>query len=749
LLAVSARASDPGSPAEAVVTRRGLHIPRLQVAPTLDDFVSMQPSVRMEGKMVDVSAFVQRDPIEGRPATQKTDVYLGYDQTKLYAVFVCEDGSPMLVRSHLAPREDVFGDDTVELMLDTFHDERRGYAFIVNPQGIQWDATWSEGSGFDSSWDAVWDSQGRRTDHGYVTMMAIPFKSLRFAPEDVQTWGIMLNRYIPHLNEDAYWPQLSRNIAGRLNQASEATGLEKISPGRNMQFVPYFMTRRGMALNDPGTGAASFQPQNETTFGIDSKIVLKDSLVLDTTLKPDFSQVESDSPQVTVNQRYEVFYPEKRPFFLENANYFATPFDLVFTRRIAAPDYGARLSGKIGDYAVGALFADDRSAGEIVDPSDPAANQKAYFTVLRASRDLFKQSSVGAIYTDRKFAGEQNQVGGVDGKLKFGNHWSSYFQAVTSSTQNSDGTSEAGPAYQLGVSRGGRNLNFGGSYYDVGTDFHTDLGYLPRSDVRNADSWMSYRFRPEDSTVISWGPSFGYDENWDHTGLLLDRSYSSSMSWSLKQQTAFGVSYRNGVEQLRPADFDALSSPRVYDEYNTGFWSSFGLSETVTFGGGYNWNQRINYVPAAGAPEPADGENGNVWVTVRPAGNVRVDNSYILDRVQEPDTGLNVYNNHIVRSKVNYQFNRELSLRVIAQYNAVLANPAVSSLQNTKAFNTDVLVSYLVHPGTALYVGYNSDMQNLDPALSRDPAGSLLRTRNGFLNDGRQFFVKVSYLFRR
>ncbi len=749
LVALSAWADGKTAPAEAVIAHRSLHIPRVPFAPTLEDFTFMKPSSRMEGKMVRVSAFIQRDPIEGRPATQKTDVYLGYDQSKLYAVFVCFDGSPDLVRSHLAPREDVFSDDIVELMLDTFHDERRGYAFIVNPLGVQWDATWSESGGFDSSWDAVWSSQGQRTEHGYIAMMAIPFKSLRFAPEDVQMWGIMLNRYIPHLNEDAYWPRFSRDIAGRLNQASEATGLDHISPGRNMQFVPYFMTRRAMALNVPESGAASFQPQNETATGLDSKIVLKDSLVLDSTLKPDFSQVEADAPQVTVNQRYEVFFPEKRPFFLENANYFETPFDLVFTRRIAAPDYGVRLSGKMGDYAVGALFADDRSAGELVDATDRAAGQKAYFTVLRASRDLFQQSSVGVIYTDRKFAGEQNQVGGIDGKLKIDDHWSSYFQAITSSTRYADGTSQAGPAYQAGISRGDRNWNFGSSYYDVGTDFNSDLGYIRRPDVRSTDGWVSYRFRPEDSTLLSWGPSLSYGQDWDHSGMLLDRTLSSSMSWNMKPQTSFGVNYRNGVEQLRPSDFDTLTVPRLYDEQNAGFWSSFGFSEAVSFGGGYNWNQRINYVPAAGAPESANGENGNLWVTVRPADNVRIDNSYILDRVLEPDTGLNIYNNHIVRSKVNYQFSRELSLRVIAQYNAVLANPTVSSLQNTKAFNTDFLLSYLVHPGTALYMGYNSDLQNLDPTLAMNPSGDLLRSRDGFLNDSRQFFIKISYLFRR
>lgn len=747
LLLVSVAIAGPADPVEPV-SGKGIHVPRLHAAPKLDDFLSMHPSARMAGQMVRVSGFTQRDPNDGQPATQTTDVYLGYDQSKFYAVFVCFDQEPALVRAHMSRREDVFADDIVELMLDTFHDERRGYAFIVNPMGIQWDASWSESSGFDSSWDAVWDSRGKRTDKGYVVMMTIPFRSLRFGPQDVQTWGILLNRYIPRLNEDTFWPRLSRDIPGRLNQAAEMNGLERISPGRNMQIIPYFMGRAAQALDTPSNGPAILASQNKVTAGVDAKMVIKDSLVLDATVNPDFSQVESDSPQVTVNQRYEVFFPEKRPFFLENANYFETPFDLVFTRRIAAPDYGLRLSGKLNDYAIGALFADDRNAGNALDPADPGYEKKAYATVLRISRDIGEQSSLGVIYTQRAIGDGINRVGGMDGKVRFAELWSTSFQAVTSSTRNTDGTTDAGPAYQINLSRSGKALGLGASYYDVGTNFHTDLGFIHRPDVRSADSWISYRFRTEDSGLISWGPSFSYDQNWDHTGLLLDRSYSGNVSWSLKKQTSFGVNYRSTEEQLRPKDFDTLTDPQRYDEYSTGFWSSFGMSDAVSFGGGYNWQARINYVPAVGAPEPADGNSGNFWITLRPSASVRIDNTYILDRMLEPETGLNVFNNHIVRSKVNWQFNRELSVRVIAQYNTVLANPIVSSLQNTKNFNTDFLVSYLLHPGTALYMGYNSNLQNLDSSLMTDPSGNLLRTRNGFLNDSRQFFIKLSYLFR-
>ena len=746
--ALGGKTKPPAEPVEAA-TSRGLNIRRVTHPPTLEDFLSMHPSARVAGEMTRVTGFIQRDPDDGRPATQKTDVYLGYDQSKLYAVFVCFDSHPKLVRAHMARREDVFADDSVELMLDTFHDQRRGYAFIINPYGIQWDATWSESGGFDSSWDAVWDSRGRRTSQGYVAYMAIPFKSLRFPAENLQTWGVILNRYIPRLNENAFWPRLSRDISGRLNQAAEMHGLEKISPGRNMQFIPYFMAQGANGLVEPTGAAPGFQSQNKVTAGLDSKLVIKDSLVLDTTINPDFAQVESDDPQVTVNQRYEVFFPEKRPFFLENANYFDTPYDLVFTRRIVAPDYGARLTGKLDQYAIGALFADDRSAGENLAPTDPGTGKKAYYTVLRASRDLMQQSSIGAIYTDKSFNGYENRVGGIDGKLKFGDRWNTSFHAVDSSTRNADGTSESGPAYQGYVSRTGANLNLGGGYDDIAPEFHSDLGYIQRTDIRNANGWVSYRFRPEDSTLMSWGPSFSYTQDLDHTGLLLDRSYYSDVSWSLKPQTSFGVKYQTSVEQLRPQDFDTLMSPQMYDRYSTGFWSSVGMSEALSFGGSFNWQERINYIPAVGPPTPADGNTGNFWFTYRPASNVRLDNSYILDRVLEPTTGESVYNNHIVQSKMNWQFNRELSVRLIAQYNTVLANPSVSSLQSTKAFNTDFLFSYLLHPGTAIYLGYNSDLANIDPLLATDASGNLLRTRSGFINDSRQFFIKLSYLFRR
>ena len=216
--------------------------------------------------------------------------------------------------------------------------------------------------------------------------------------------------------------------------------------------------------------------------GLDAKFVFKDSLVLDVALNPDFSQVESDQPQVTANQRFEVFFPEKRPFFLENARFFETPINLFFTRRISDPQFGIRLTGKKGPYTVAALLADDESPGQSVPVDDPLHGKRARFLILRINRDLFKQSTLGLIYTEREFAGSSNRMGGLDGRLKWGKNWVASFQGVTSSTQFLDGSRLAGPAYDVQLRRGSsfsRQFFYDLEYNDRSPGFRTQTGFLP------------------------------------------------------------------------------------------------------------------------------------------------------------------------------------------------------------------------------------------------------------------------------
>jgi hypothetical protein len=741
-------------------TPPNIQIPRIDTPPSLSDFEDMQPTPRVAAHMLKVTGFIAREPADGAEPTQNTDVYLAYDQRNIYSVFVCWDNEPDKIRARLTRREDIFSDDTVEIMIDTFHDARRAYAFAANPFGIQWDALWTEGSigngtpgdfnGFDPSFDTVWRSEGHLTGRGYLVLIAVPFKSLRFPDTGPQQWGIILNRAIPRTNENLFWPRISNRIQGRFNQAATATGVEQVSPSHNIQLIPYGLFRSFRDIDRRDANHPFFENRDfKPDVGLDAKFILHGSFVLDATVNPDFSQIESDQPQITVNQRFEVFFPEKRPFFLENSNYFTLPMNLVFTRRIAHPEFGLRLTGKSGPWAVGLLASDDRAPGESVPPTDPHSGEHATFTIARVSRDIFNQSTIGAIFTDREFGGGYNRVGGVDANIKINQNWRVQGAAVTSSTLNTDGSYQAGPAYKVIAERVGRKLNLQTIYLDNSPGFVTETGFVNRVDIRQQNVNASYYFRPEGKFLISYGPTVQQFSIWDHRGTALDYFIFPGFRVDMTRSTYINFHpYAQDYVYLRPQDYTGLNKVTPYPqpfwgiEGGTSWFKQFDFTWTYVSGGG------VNYNPSAGrVPEISHEDQANATLTFHLSGRLRIDNNYLLEHLRERDAHLTAVTNHIVRSKWNYQFTRELSARVILQYVSVLSNPLVSSLSPTKNFNADFLITYLVHPGTAIYVGYNSNLQNLDRRLVPTPTG-LLTTPDNFINDGRQFFVKASYLYR-
>lgn len=754
--AVAHRKDGKPAPKPAFAT---LHIPKLDQGPKLADFLEMHPSPAFEGKMLKLDGLIQRDPKDGAPVSQKTEIYLGYTAKNLYVVCLCFDSEPSKIRARMSRREQIDADDQFGFVLDTFNDKKHGVFFYMNPIGIQQDGIWDEDQGPDYSYDMLWNSQARLTPQGYVEWFEIPFRSLRFSPRENQTWGIFFERDIRRNNEASFYPRITSNAQGFLSQETQMDGMEHISPGRNLQFIPYAALRSFRSLDDRDPSQPHFHARHlEGRLGLDSKVVLKDSLVFDATIHPDFAQVESDDPQITVNQRFEVFFPEKRPFFLENANFFATPVNLVFTRRIADPDFGVRLSGKTGPWAIGAFFADDKSPGESVLPNDPLSGAKAYFSVIRVSHDLGKGSTIGFILTDRELNTVpltvctnnsciigQNRVAAVDTKLKLSSKWVASVQAMTSFTKFNDGTHKGGPSYEVFVERSSRLLEFNAEYQDTAANFGTETGFFRRPDVRRYNQFIMYRFRREGKKLQWHGPSLSTLNNWDHRGTRLEWFGNVNYRFIFQRQNDFGVYANLGHERLRPTDFSALSANQDYAHNQRGFWLDFGYFKQVSIGGEVNWGQATNFNPGNGPPVLARSNFASLYATIRPVTGLTIDNAYLLQRLRDEIAGAD-FNNHIFRSKWNYQFNREFSLRLIGQYTSVLANPLRSGLQSTKQFNADALLTYLVHPGTAVYLGYNSDLQNLDPTLGLDPNGNILRTRSRFLNDGRQIFVKVSYL---
>jgi hypothetical protein len=746
-----------------------LPVPHVSQAPKLENFEDMVPQ-GAGAQLRPIPSFTQNFPYDGKAPSQKTNAYIGYDDTNLYIVFICFDTQPRGIRAQMSRREPSTPfdtDDYVEITLDTFHDQRHGFVFDINPMGIQADALWTEGQGTDYSWDTLWYSRSRITSQGYVIWTSIPFRSLRFHTPNVNGWGVTLSRYIARANETDFWPAVSDKISGRLTQEATLTGFENISPSRNMQFIPYVEGNSFHALDTRDPSQPRFSDHTfDGKAGLDSKFVFHDSLVLDTTINPDFAQIESDEPQNTINQRFEVFFPEKRPFFLENSNFFEAPLiavglqtRMVFTRRIADPSFGTRLTGKIGAWNLGFLVADDRSPGKIVPDNDPEAGKRAYFTIGRVSHDLGKNSSVGAMFTDREFLNDFNRVGGIDGLFHINKNWNATYRGYMSSTRE-------GSLYQFGQHHEavligtGLRFVFNLQYLDITPNFVTETGFVPRVDQRAINHYGHFYWRPaKNKLLVQHGPEENATQMWDHHNQVIQQVASFDYALVFKRNIVFApiIAYESDV--LRPVDFPGLPANHQFAQDAVGI--VFRGQPTRMF----SWNTRIIrdgtvvVVPAVGQLPYTGNETAITQIVgIKPTNRLQIDNTYILEHVVNGAVNHAVVNNHIIRTKWNYQFNKEFSLRFIGQYNGVLSNPLFSSLQKQKALNFDVLFTYFLHPGTAIYVGYNSNLENIDPGLCAriaggtqcDPNGNgLIRTSNGLINDGRQIFVKISYLFRR
>ena len=713
-----------------------LSIPKVTKAPTIGQFLEGVPR---EAEL-HVSGFVQREPGDGVPVSQATDAYLSYDDKNLYVIFVCKD-DPGKIRAHLGKREQFDGDDIVLVLLDTFHDHQRATYYAANALGVQGEAVSAEGAEDDWSYDTIWSSEGRITSDGYVVWMAIPFRSLRFPRRPIQEWGIFLARFITRNNEAAFYPQLTKRLGTFLPQAGHAHGIENVSPGRNLQFIPYGFVSHSRSLD---TSVPRFG--SDTTFrgGFDSKVVLRDSLTFDFTVNPDFSQVESDEPQVTVNQRYEVYFPERRPFFIENSDFFSTPETLFFSRRIVDPEFGARLTGSVGRWKVAALGMDDRAAGYFLPLSDTRRHDRAFINIGRVRREFGKQNTIGAMFTNRSFAGSYARSAALDSRLVLSKNWIFTGQVIHSMNRPFGALSEApGNAAFADMSYSSRTWYVSTTYTDRTANFSVPLGFVSQTDIRKVRQEFTHRWFPKNGKRLQRvALSLAGFVNWDHTGRLQEWFSDSNFNLSLSRGTTFMVARRQGFERFANLDFPKQNTFLLIESAPTR-WFSGELDYVVGRG--------INYQPATGlSPFPASFHLLDSNITLKPKSNLQLSFAYMLSSYQlagpvrylSPGAS-SLYNNHITRTKVNYQFTRRFSLRGILDYNAVLPNQSLFAGERSKRLTSDILATYMVNPWTAVYVGYTDAYENqivLNGQLQRIPAPTV--------STGRQFFAKVSYLLR-
>ena len=723
LLAAAPVLAQPVIPAAAV--------PTIGRTPSLDEFLDG----RTPSEWLVRSEFRQRDPHDGDPASEATTAYLSHDRDFLYVAFVCRDRTPSAVRARLSKRDAIAQDDQVVVLLDTFHDRQRSYLFAANALGVQADAMVTEGRDDDYNFDTVWRVSGRRTADGYAVLMAIPFKSVRIAGAE-GTWGIALSRIIPRNSEQSFWPYVTRKVEGLAQQFASIAQPASVTGARNIQLIPYAAAAAGKYF-DPAT--SRYNSPTDRRIGLDGKVVIREAAALDVAINPDFSQVESDQPQVAVNQRFELYYPEKRPFFLENAAIFkfvrTAPSDpttrnipdmLFFSRRIQNPDAGARLTGKAGRWSYGGIAADDQGFGIA------ATQSRAVIGVGRLQREFSNQSTVGVFITSRDRGVESNRVAAFDWRWKFTPNWIFSGQAVASTSQLANGAAISGPAYNASLFYNSRRVLYSFLFSERDPSFRAALGFVPRTDITQIEQYGEYRWRPRSGPVVAFGPNHYIRLNWNHAGDLQEWIVRFPFQVDLKGRTQIFVRRVESSEL-----FQGLSLRQHIQTFNiTTEWLKW-----LSINESYETGVSANYFPPPGVPPSvAPSTLASVGLAFRPTPRLRLEQTYLYSALED------VFSNHITRSTFNFQFTRELSLRVIGDYNAVRPNPAAVRSIHDERVAADVLVTYQTGPTTAIYAGYTSGYQNV---LAAEEGSAAVRSESPSTLVGRQAFVKVSYLFRR
>jgi len=716
-----------------------LHIPRASHPPILADYIAGIPA----DAGVKISGFRQKTPGDGEPVSAETQAYLSYDDRHLYAVFVASD-DPKLVRARLAHRDDIFGDDAVQLDLDTFHDKQRTFRFYVNPLGVQMDAKYTDGQDEDYNFDIPWDSEGKITDKGYVVVIAIPFKSLRFPREEMQHWGVSVGRVIARLNEFSYWPYITQRQAAFAPQMATAEIGDTVSPGRNIQFNPYVNLGRTHALNATDAAVPFWENQSNTRAGLDAKFVLADAFALDLTLHPDFSQVESDAPQVTIDKRYEVLFPEKRPFFLENAGFFQTAQPLFFSRRILDPGYGARITGREGEWSLGALLINDTAPGTLLPANDANYGKDAKILIARAQNDFSPGSNVGVMLTNRSLGNMSGQVAGVDTRYHWDDNWIFTGQLAGSRSGNAASPGKRGRLAYLEALRSDRNFNYSGKFLDISSDFDTTLGFLPRTDIRQSTQTASYLWNIADHPWLqSIGPQLIAIASKNHANELQDWSGDAAILANGIRGTSFEAHALKGYELYQGLNFHKQGLLLVA---NSSWFSWLDLALTA------GRNEVINYTPATGlAPSLGDSRSWSASAVVRPFKQWRFEETVFWNDLRTQTNlagnhaGTSVYRDLLSRTSLAYQHDRFLSGRVILDYDFLKTNTSLSGLQGGKRLNSDLQISYVLSPGTTMYAGYTDLQENVH--LIGNPQ-VLQQTENLDLHTSRKIYLKFSYLYQ-
>ncbi len=712
--------------------------------PTLDGRVDEPEWQRMNP----ASGFIQQEPNEGAPATEPTEVRFGFDRDNLYIGIICFDSQPENIVVTQNRRDATLTDtDSVQILLDTFHDHQNAFLFGTSPTGIEHDGQVSKAgkgrsgvgmparaggqgsrsgsvqrggsSAFNLNWDAVWRVRSQITARGWESEMVIPFKTLRYQPGSGQVWGLNITRMLRRRNEQSYWAPVSRAFYfTQVELGGELEGLD-VENHRNLKLLPYVLG--GFKQNYESAGD---QSKIAHTVGLDAKYGLTPSLTLDATFNTDFAQVEVDEEQVNLT-RFDLFFPEKRPFFLENSGFFefGTPseVEIFFSRRIGIDqdsgmeipiDAGLRLSGKVGPYQIGALNMKTRNVDEVAPSND--------FSVLRVSRELPNRSSLGMIAVNRQSlirsekAAAFNRTFGADFNLGLGRYANWFSYAAKTQTPGLKGSDHvAASVFEFDNNR----HRVDASYTEVGRNFNPEVGFLRRAGFRKPNFGYRHMHNPEGRYLRSISPHFQFNR-WYTLGTNQKESAFEHYHLDTRWQNGgrLGLAFNRNFERL-DEPFEIATNVKIAP-------GGYGFSEVVA-----------NYITDPSARLFAD---GNVAVGNFYGGTIRTINfnggyrrgqnltwsgGYLKNFIRLPEGN---FNTDLAGLRFNWSFTPKSYLQAFTQYNS-----------QRKEVSANIRLALLSTSSTGLFVVYTTRGATAD---FLDPHDIRRRTLS------RALLIKFNYL---
>lgn len=659
-----------------------------------------------------IEQFVEIFPIEGKNPDVRTEAYVAYDEENLYVAFRAFD-NPKELRYSYTRRDEIFSDDMVGIIFDTYGNTNWGYELFVNPLGIQADLKRTTNDE-DATFDIIFHSRARLTDTGYEAEMAIPFKSLRFPSGDIQNWLIFLLRIRPRDSRYQYsYPVIHRDISCFFCQGAVTEGLAGIKPGRNMEIIPAITGNKSGNLydvNDPATGWEKHPWEGKTS--LTAKLNFTSNTSAEITLNPDFSQVESDAAQVDVNSTFALFYPEKRPFFQEGSDIFSSYFNLVYTRRINDPLFATKWIFRKDRWDLAFLSARDRHTLILIpleEGSRSLVSDDSWSNILRLKKSFGQNSYWGVLISDRRFGKEDafSTQFSFDLRYFFSDHYRIKFQYAhhfqkefTDSTsiqewQNEtfgydghtvafDGEHFQGSALYGAFEYSSKRMNWTFAYQGYDPGFRSGNGFIFQNNTRRGTINGNLVFYPENAFLDQIIPSIMLARVWNYSGLIKDEWFSPRLFLLFKGQTELMAGYLWSRERFRSKYFPGIK--RFTLEGETRF--------SDIFQGGFEWESGRSIARTIDDPVLGRMHSIESFARIKLMKRWFFEPSLQYFRLTYPDRNNIIYDGYVFRLKTQYQFSPEIFLRVITEFDKF-----------DSRFSAESLISYQPDPFTMIYLG--------------------------------------------